>query len=120
MTHSFPTRRSSDLVVAGRIDPPIRDAVMDAAAAARAAAPALHLSIIDRRLSSGEIAALVRRSDCVLAPYQRFVGSSGVLLWAARMQRPVICQDYGLVGHLTRSFALGTTVDSANAPALLY
>ena len=78
--------------------------------------PGLWLRIDDRRLDSDELAALVRQSDVVLAPYQRFVGSSGVLLWAALNGRPVLAQNYGLVGRLTREHQLGLSVDAC-APA---
>ena len=74
--------------------------------------PGLWLRIDDRRLDRGELTALVRQSDVVLAPYQRFVGSSGVLLWAALNGRPVLAQDYGLVGRLTREHKLGLSVDA--------
>jgi hypothetical protein len=39
-----------------------------------------------------------------------------VLLWAALNGRPVLAQDYGLVGRLTREHRLGISVD-AGAPA---
>ena len=71
-----------------------------------------------RWLGDGEIAGLVRWSDVVLAPYQRFVGSSGVLLWAAAAGRPVITQDRGLLGELTRRHGLGTAVDTTDPAAL--
>ena len=54
------------------------------------------------------------RSDVVLAPYQRFVGSSGVLMWAARAGRPVLAQEFGLVGRLTRDHRLGAVADSSD------
>jgi hypothetical protein len=54
----------------------------------------------------------------VLAPYQRFVGSSGVLLWAARAGRPVLAQEFGLIGKLTRDNHLGIAVDSGDPTKL--
>jgi glycosyltransferase involved in cell wall biosynthesis len=84
----------------------------------KAERPELWLRVYDRRLDDTELAGLVRRSDVVLAPYQRFVGSSGVLLWAARAGRPVLAQDFGLVGRLTRDHGLGVAVDSSD-PAQL-
>ncbi|MEX2643364.1 MAG: glycosyltransferase [Acetobacterales bacterium] len=106
------------VVLAGRIDPPIRDAVLDAVRESQEARPGLRLKVVDRRLAAGEITALIQRSDAVLVPYQRFVGSSGVLLWAAQLRRPVICQAYGLVGELTRRYRLGAAVDSSDPDAL--
>jgi hypothetical protein len=43
----------------------------------------------------------------------RFVGSSGILLWAARAGRPVLEQDFRLIGRLTRDHRLGTVADSS-------
>jgi glycosyltransferase involved in cell wall biosynthesis len=100
------------VLFAGKVDPELRaqlDRRRDALAHER---PELWLRIDDRRLDSGELAAVVRQSDVVLAPYQRFVGSSGVLLWAALNGRPVLAQEYGLVGRLTREHRLGVSVDS--------
>ena len=68
----------------------------------------------DRRIDRAELEALVTRCDIVLAPYQRFVGSSGVLLWAARAGRPVLAQEFGLVGRLTRDHRLGAVADSSD------
>lgn len=106
------------VVLAGRLDAALRTAVHRTAARVRAAHPGLWLHLEDRRLTMGEIAALIRRSNIVLAPYQRFVGSSGILMWAARMERPVICQKYGLVGRLARDHALGLAVDAGDPSAL--
>jgi glycosyltransferase involved in cell wall biosynthesis len=72
----------------------------------------------DRRLAIEEIAGLVERADVVLAPYKRFVGSSGVVLWAARAGRPLLTQDFGLVGRLVREHRLGLTADTSAPPAL--
>ena len=110
--------RQVTVVIAGRLDPGIRHRVIEATKALQLAQPDLLLELIDRHLRSGEIYALVRRCDVVLAPYQRFVGSSGILLWAAKLARPVISQEYGLVGKLTRCFGLGVAVDTSDPRVL--
>jgi len=102
------------VTIAGRIDPDLQRKIDDAATHARRAQPSLWLHLENRRLADGEITALVERSDFVLAPYQNFVGSSGVLLWAAQLGKPVISQDYGLVGRLTREHALGIAIDTTD------
>jgi glycosyltransferase involved in cell wall biosynthesis len=99
---------------AGRIDPDIKGAINHRCKVLAMTHPALLLRIDDRRLDSAELTAEVDRSDVILAPYQRFVGSSGVLLWAARAGRPVLAQDFGLIGRLTRDHRLGIAVDSGN------
>lgn len=74
--------------------------------------------LIDRFLSDGELRRLVETADVLLAPYQNFVGSSGVLLWAAGAGKPVITQSYGLLGALTERYNLGKAVDTSDASAL--
>lgn len=100
------------VLFAGRVDPALRPELERRRLAVERERPDLWLRIDDRRLDRGELTALVRQSDVVLAPYQRFVGSSGVLLWAALNGRPVLAQDYGLVGRLTREHKLGLSVDA--------
>ena len=104
------------VLFAGKVDPGLRAELAQRRGTLEREQPGLWLRIDDRRLESDELAALVRQSDVVLAPYQRFVGSSGVLLWAALNGRPVLAQDYGLVGRLTREHRLGISVDAC-APA---
>ena len=103
------------VVLAGKVDPQIADALTQRAAALSAAAGGGgSLRIVDRYLTTVELAWLVQRSDALLAPYQRFVGSSGVLTWAAGARRPVIAQDYGLIGALVRDYRLGLAIDTTD------
>jgi glycosyltransferase involved in cell wall biosynthesis len=104
------------VLFAGKVDPELRPELERRRERLARERPELWLRVDDRRLQSGELAALVRESKVVLAPYQRFVGSSGVLLWAALNARPVLAQNYGLVGRLTREHRLGVSVDAC-APA---
>jgi glycosyltransferase involved in cell wall biosynthesis len=108
------------LLLAGRIDPAIHSAIKERCSALARERPDLWLRIEDRWLSRAELEVLVARSDVVLAPYQRFVGSSGVLMWAARAGRPVLAQEYGLVGRLTRDHRLGAVVDSSDPARLAH
>jgi glycosyltransferase involved in cell wall biosynthesis len=106
------------VVLAGKVEPAIRSEVQDLCALINLDRPDLWLHLEDRRVSSGELDALVRRSDVVLAPYQRFVGSSGVLLWAARLGKPVLTQEFGLLGRLVKDYQLGVAADCGNPSAL--
>lgn len=106
------------VIIAGEVDPAIRATVDSELAAVVRRRPELWLQLEPRFLRAGEIAALLDRSDVVLAPYQRFVGSSGVLMWAASRGRPVIAQDYGLVGRLVREHRLGLTTNTSDPSAL--
>lgn len=65
-------------------------------------------------VSEQQIYNYFRIADVVLAVYQKHVGMSGILLTAAGMQKPVLSQDYGLMGELVRNYDLGLTVDSTD------
>jgi glycosyltransferase involved in cell wall biosynthesis len=106
------------VLMAGRVDPALQARLDERRRRLAQLLPELWLGIDDRRLGDDELEGLVERSDVVLAPYQRFVGSSGVLLWAARAGRPVLAQQYGLVGHLTREHRLGLAIDSSDPAAV--
>ncbi len=66
-------------------------------------------------ITEEEVAVYFQMADIVLAPYQRHVGMSGILLLAAAAQKPVLASDYGLIGQLVLSYQLGVTVDSTSA-----
>lgn len=106
------------VILAGKIDSAIANRVATLRQQLDILQPDLMLTLVDRHLSTGEIGALVARADVVLAPYQRFVGSSGVLLWAARAGKPLLTQDFGLIGPLVRRYRLGLAVDSDRQEAL--
>jgi glycosyltransferase involved in cell wall biosynthesis len=106
------------IVLAGRIEESLADEVHRRVAALQAGRRDLWIHLEDRHIGEGELAALVRRSEVILAPYQRFVGSSGVLMWAARAGVPLVAQEYGLVGDLVRRHRMGITTDTSSPAAL--
>ena len=59
-----------------------------------------------------EIQTYFQLADVILAPYQRHVGMSGILLLAAAAGKPVLSSNYGLMGEIVRRYCLGLTVDS--------
>ncbi|MGE5148056.1 MAG: glycosyltransferase, partial [Candidatus Eiseniibacteriota bacterium] len=105
------------VVVAGRVEAALARPFADAAARLGRRAD-LQFHAEQRWLRPEEIAALVAWSDAVLAPYQRFVGSSGVMLWAAAAGKPLVTQDFGLLGRLVTDHGLGAAVDCTD-PAKL-
>ncbi len=114
-----PLRRArAAVILAGRIDPSIRHDVDRLKALVARECPDLWLRIVDRRLTEGELSSLVTDSDIVLAPYQRFVGSSGVMLWAARAGRPILTQEVGLMGRLVRDYGLGVATNTSDPSTL--
>jgi len=106
------------VTIAGRIEPALREQVDERVRRIRVQRPGLRLHIDDRWLPAHELDALVAASHVVLAPYQRFVGSSGVLLWAAQAGLPVLTQDFGLLGRLVRDHKLGLTADTTDPASL--
>lgn len=106
------------IIFAGRIDPSIKAEVERGFLALQEEQAGLSFSLDNRWLGTEEIETLVRQADVVLAPYQRFVGSSGVMLWAARFGKPLLTQDFGILGPLVRDYRLGMTVDCTQPPAI--
>jgi glycosyltransferase involved in cell wall biosynthesis len=71
-----------------------------------------------RFVSEAEVSAYIHTADVVLAPYQKHVGMSGILLLAAAAGKPVLSSDYGLMGELVHRNGLGIAVDSTSPTAL--
>jgi glycosyltransferase involved in cell wall biosynthesis len=71
-----------------------------------------------RFVSEAEVTAYVDLADVVLAPYQRHVGMSGILLLAAAAHKPVLSSNYGLMGELVSHHRLGVAVDSTQPAAI--
>ena len=107
------------VVLAGRIDADCAAEVAELRRRLESVDPGGEsLRIVDRFLSTAELEWLVARSDTVLVTYRRHVGSSGALVWAARHGKPVLAQDYGLVGALVREYRLGEVVDATDPAAI--
>ena len=69
----------------------------------------------DRFISDHEIQPYFQVSDVILAPYQRHIGMSAILVRAAAAQKPILSSNYGLMGELVKSYKLGIAVDSMNS-----
>ncbi len=105
------------LVLAGRFEASERADYLDAIDRLRRET-SLQVLVEDRYLDEAEIQPTIEAADLVLVPYQRHVGSSGILIRAAVAGRPVLASDYGLVGAHVRRHRLGATVDAASPDAL--
>ncbi len=69
-------------------------------------------------IPESEVQSYFQLADVVLAPYQRHIGMSGILLLAAAATTPVLGPDYGLMGAMIRHHQLGLTVDTTSAQAI--
>lgn len=76
--------------------------------------PTLAIELEDRFLSDQELAAEVVSCDAILAPYQDHIGSSGAVLWAAAVGKPVVSQKTGAMGYQVVTHGLGLAIDSTN------
>jgi glycosyltransferase involved in cell wall biosynthesis len=54
-----------------------------------------------------------RLASVILAPYQRHIGSSAILVRAAAIGKPVLTSNYGAIGEVTRQNQLGIVVDTS-------
>lgn len=105
------------LVLAGRIMGPDRPHLLERIERFKATTR-VHVVIEDRFLDEEEIQPLVRACDLVLLTYLHHVGSSGVLVRAARAGVPVLASDYGLLGIQVVENRLGATVDASSPMAI--
>ncbi|NES18729.1 MAG: glycosyltransferase [Symploca sp. SIO3E6] len=75
---------------------------------------ALPIQVISQEefIPEQEIQNYFQVADVILAPYQRHIGMSGILVRAAAAQRPVLSSNYGIMGEIVKRYHLGITVDS--------
>ncbi len=69
------------------------------------------VSWVDSFVSDEAIDLAIVQSDVLLLLYQRFIGSSGLMIRAALHGRPVVATRYGLIGAAVRRHCLGITID---------
>ena len=110
--------KKTAVVFAGKLRDDIRTKFQERLGQLTSDSPELWMHHEDRHINPAEITDLVIRCDVVLAPYQNHIGSSNVMLWAAGAQKPVITQEYGLMGALARDYKLGLVVDTTKPRAI--
>jgi len=119
LSHLSKTVRTSlSIVFAGRLREDVRDAFQSAFQDVQQRYPEVTLHLEDRFLPESELAVWISKADIVLAPYQRAMGSSGVLLWASALEKPVLTQDYGFIGAYVREHDLGLTVETTSPASI--
>ena len=78
----------------------------------------VQILVVDQFVPDHEIQPYFQLADVILAPYQRHVGMSAILVRAAAAQKPTLAANYGLMGEITRRYQLGLTVDSTQPSAI--
>ena len=119
VTHLPPSHQArTSVILAGSFEPEIKQEFDRLLRLVQKNAPDLHIRIVDRFIEQQELSDWVSHADVVLAPYQNAVGSSGVVLWAAMKQTPLLTQSYGLIGRYVNEYGLGKTVDTTDPQAI--
>ncbi|MCD6440482.1 MAG: hypothetical protein J7L86_01665 [Candidatus Marinimicrobia bacterium] len=77
------------------------------------------LKIIDRFIGPAEEAALFAAADIVWLGYRGHYNSSGLLIQAASVGRPVLACEDGVIGWQTRQHNLGQVVNPKNTAAVI-
>ena len=105
------------LLLVGRCSPAAKQQFQSAIAQVRQTQP---VQIIEQYefVSQQTVQDYFHLADVVLAPYQKHVGMSGILLQASAAQTPVLSSNYGLMGELVRRYQLGLAVDSTRPAEL--
>jgi glycosyltransferase involved in cell wall biosynthesis len=75
------------------------------------------LVVIDRYLSEDEHALALNAADMIAAPQPDAVGSSGLLVRAAALRKPILASNFGWVGWATETFGFGRTVNVTDTAA---
>jgi glycosyltransferase involved in cell wall biosynthesis len=106
------TRRSVRLSLVGKPEKGFEDYVLQNLARLKDMGVEVFSEI--RFVSDLELDQHMAQSDIVLTPYRGFKGSSGIVIRAAHLAKPVISTDEGLLGYLVQRHKLGAVVDLGN------
>jgi glycosyltransferase involved in cell wall biosynthesis len=68
-------------------------------------------TLIDQFVDFQELSNEFASTDCVLIPYLKFYGSSGMIGHAIYHDKPIVACDSGLIGEIVQHYGLGETVD---------
>ena len=109
-------RTSIHVTLAGGIAPRFRDELDRHIATMRSTG--VQVDLRGRSHSEAEGLQVLAGARCAVLPYPRHTGMSRVMLEAASVGTPLVVNQYGLLGHLTRTHGLGLAVDVTNPRAL--
>jgi glycosyltransferase involved in cell wall biosynthesis len=98
------------LLMAGPLEPPLRPLVE--ALVARVRSRGVQVVQYDAYIQNDAVQSFMEAADLILVPYQRHFGSSAVLIRAGLAGRPVLSQEFGLMGANVRVHSLGQSVDT--------
>jgi glycosyltransferase involved in cell wall biosynthesis len=99
------------LLIVGKTNPDEQTRIQPKIAVLSQTHPVQILELYDF-IPEDKVLKYFQAADVILAPYQRHVGMSGILLLAAAAGKPVLSSSYGLMGELVEHHQLGLAVDS--------
>lgn len=80
--------------------------------------PCQRITSVDRFATDREFEMLFAASDVVAVCYPRHVGSSSILIRAAKAGKQVLASDWGWVGWATQAFSLGNVCDATSPESI--
>lgn len=104
------------LALFGPVDPD--DAALHAGLQTLRRDHAVQVVVNDQFVDQSEGQTVLESADFVALPYRHHVGSSNVLIRAARAGRPVLGSNYGIMGRQIDTHGLGVSVDCTDVNAL--
>jgi glycosyltransferase involved in cell wall biosynthesis len=108
--------RQIALLMAGPLDSALLPLVEELVSKARSRG--VQVAQHNAYIENDAVQSFMKAADLILVPYQRHFGSSAVLIRAALAGRPVLSQEYGLMGENVRSHCLGQAVDTGRPPEI--
>jgi hypothetical protein len=72
------------------------------------------LILFDRYVSDEMLGLGMNAVDVVCTPYPKHIGSSGIVVRAASIGKPILASEYGWMGAVISAFQLGTTCPVSN------
>lgn len=98
------------LLLVGKLSSEIRRLIEDEM---KAAVQDGRLIVIDQYVSHEQFCLGLNAADVICTPYPRHIGSSGIVVRAAAIGKPILASNYGWVGAVVSTFGLGSTCEVA-------
>ncbi|HEY9298348.1 MAG TPA: glycosyltransferase [Phormidium sp.] len=101
------------LLIAGPIEPSYKQSIQ-LLAADLIQTKSAQIIVHDTLIADRNIQSYFQLANVILAPYQRHVGMSAILVRATAAQKPLLSSNHGLMGEIVRRYNLGLAVDSTS------
>ncbi|MGI0484471.1 glycosyltransferase family 4 protein [Pantanalinema rosaneae CENA516] len=106
------------LILAGQVEIQAEQVHIEAQVAKACKLSNVQIIKLFKFIPDNDMSAYFQLADVILAPYQKHVGMSGIILLAAATSKPVLSSDYGLMGEIVRQNELGLAINSSSPEEL--